>query len=400
MHRNSLTIRNIRHLYSTLLWASLVAVLASCQQEGPGDEKVLAAAEQKGQWGWIDTDGNWVIAPQFPIPTQFSQGLAFMVKGIPNRDTTDQTAPREVLYGYLGTDGTWAIPAQYQLAFPYSEGLALVRDGDKLMFVDQAGKAVLRTDWQFAMHFSQGLVAVGKTMDSPRGFIDKEGRVVVPLNYSKVHPFHADLAMVVRQEKTEKGEKRFFWGAVNLEGQEVLPLRYKGMGPQFRQGLNRFSDEGKFGFMDPEGKVVFKPAYLFAHNFRKDRAPVLGYDNTREPKWGLIDRQGRQVVDFVFDFIDTRGYGTHNRILVGRLVGNQQRYGYIDGNGKVIVPIMFPNADVFYEGLALVQDEQTQRWGFIDTDGNWKLKPTFSRATHFARTHHNYLTDEDYLRDE
>ncbi|MBX3101661.1 MAG: WG repeat-containing protein [Bacteroidetes bacterium] len=362
------------------------------------EAKVLAAAEFQGKWGWIDRQGNWVIQPQFPVPSQFNEGLVFMVKS-EEIDTTDLTAPRGIRYGYLGTDGKWAVQPQFQLAFPHSEGLALVRDGEKLMFVDKTGKAVLRTDWQFAMHFSEGLVAVGKTPKGKRGFINPEGRVVVPLKYDKVKPFHNGLAMVVRADSTAKGVE-YFWGVVNTEGKEVLPLRYKGLGPQFRQGLTRFSEEGKFGFIDMKGEVIFKPAYLFAHGFRKDRAPVLGYDTQREPKWGLIDKNGRQVVDFVFDFIDTRGYAAHNRILVGRVVGDQRRYGYIDGDGKVIVPLMFPLADIYSEGLALVQDEQTGLWGYIDPDGNWKIRPTFSRATHFVNTHHNYLTDEDYLRDE
>ena len=53
------------------------------------------------------------------------------------------------------------------------------------------------------------------------------------------------------------------------------------------------------------------------------------------------------------------------------------RYGYIDGDGNVIVPPRYSDAYGFSEGLAAVCEELDGPFGFIDTNGEWAIPPMF-----------------------
>lgn len=79
--------------------------------------------------------------------------------------------------------------------------------------------------------------------------------------------------------------------------------------------------QGKFGYADPNGQVVIKPAFDAARLFSEGVAAVQ-----KDSKWG-----------------------------------------YIDSTGKAAIEARFEGAGDFCEGLARVRDGA--RWGFINSTG-------------------------------
>lgn len=55
--------------------------------------------------------------------------------------------------------------------------------------------------------------------------------------------------------------------------------------------------------------------------------------------------------------------------------GSSQRWGYIDREGELVIPFQFESADPFSEGLASVTKEGRQ--GAIDRTGHWVIPSTF-----------------------
>lgn len=53
--------------------------------------------------------------------------------------------------------------------------------------------------------------------DGKYGFVDKSGKIVIPLLYDNVWSFSEGFAGVMRDEK---------WGYVNTAGEETIPLQY------------------------------------------------------------------------------------------------------------------------------------------------------------------------------
>lgn len=383
-----------------ILYMLLLAVGTTTVACGTDEEDLLAPAMKNGQWGFINTKGEWVIKPERPYPTQFNDGLA-PVTVTQQPDKKDLTAPPVVLYGFMNPKGAMEVTAAYMKAGVFSSGLGLIPGEKGVQYIDKKGETVLSLPYAYAQPFVNGYAVVGKELNGKRGLIDREGRLVVPIQYDGVNDVHNGLAVVYRTEARgdSTGRKRYKWGAVNEKGEVVIPLKYGNLGTEFREGKTRFNNGHLFGYLSSEGEVVIQPQYRFARNFRGDRAPVLTFqENGDGLKWGLINEKGELIVPAVFDYIDTRGYKHSGLILVGRRLGTERRMGFIDKDGKVVIPLEYPLLDVFYEGLALAMNEQG-KFGWIDTEGKWVVKPTFDKGSQFVNPHTDYLSDDDYLKD-
>ena len=53
-------------------------------------------------------------------------------------------------------------------------------------------------------------------------------------------------------------------------------------------------------------------------------------------------------------------------------------WGYIDKSGKYVIEPQFSNTAGFSEGLAPVQDPESELYGYIDESGSYVIEPQFS----------------------
>lgn len=65
-----------------------------------------------------------------------------------------------------------------------------------------------------------------------------------------------------------------------------------------------------------------------------------------------------------------------------KIVGKSGKYGFINSNGKVVIPPKFECVENFQEGLTAVF--VGGKWGYIDTLGNISIEPRFDRAYAFS----------------
>jgi hypothetical protein len=79
------------------------------------------------------------------------------------------------------------------------------------------------------------------------GFIDEEGALAIPMNFTNARCFSSGLAPVCNS----KGQ----WGYINKDGKIVLPFQY-GYADRFRDGTAKVMKSGKWIYIDPLGKVV------------------------------------------------------------------------------------------------------------------------------------------------
>ncbi|TAE72201.1 MAG: WG repeat-containing protein [Bacteroidetes bacterium] len=83
---------------------------------------------------------------------------------------------------------------------------------------------------------------------------------------------------------------------------------------------------------------------------------------------------------FVFNF----GLNAQNPFFP---IKKSNQWSYIDLKGKEVLKINanLTNLGNFYEGLAAVQDEKTKKYGYIDTKGQWAIKPIYEAAGYFDK---------------
>jgi hypothetical protein len=132
-------------------------------------------------------------------------------------------------------------------------------------------------------------------------------------------------------------------------------------------GLSKVQKDGKIGYVSKEGVEVIKPQYAEGLTFQEGYVAVK-----TNSKWLFLDSTGKAITEPIFD----EALGFVNGMAA---VSKNDLYGYINTAGVTVIPFEFANARSFAEGLAPASNAKGY-WGYIDTKGNWVIKPTY----HFA----------------
>ena len=203
--------------------------------------------------------------------------------------------------GYINTKNKWVIPPTYQKAFPFKQGLAKVqKEGTKhYMYINLKGEPVIQdfyTDmfdpsdnanivtvllrenneckykvYDFKGNFlgayddfrknrtGNAVFAVKK--DGKWGYIDVNGKVVIPLEYEEVADFSEGLAPVSKNGK---------WGYINLKNEIVIPFKFanskmysfkNGAAQYCYTGGNSLQSDDVNGLINLKGEIIVEPKY-------------------------------------------------------------------------------------------------------------------------------------------
>jgi len=263
----------------------------------------FAAVTGGGGWGFIDKTGKSAFWSKYERVSSFSEGLAAgrhkaYTKKLDSWNIID-TAGQELhtIHEYSRS---------YSFIGNFVDGLAPVLigtnsfgydDAFKFGFINTEGQEVIHAtydyfidgDSEFCTHFSEGLVKVSRGKDYfslKYGFVDKTGKVVVPLKYDWASDFNEGLATVSLNGK---------WGFVNQTGEEAISLMYDDVYQEggiksfagFREGLAAVQKDDKWGFIDRTGKTVIPFKYDVANNF---------YEGLAYTSDGFIDKTGNVVI--------------------------------------------------------------------------------------------------------
>jgi TonB family protein len=272
---------------------------------------------------------------------------------------------------FLEGDTPIRVTTDVELDFPgdfpggISEKESSVRDRSfhvakvhKYGYIDKTGKMVIPLLYDGANEFSEGLAAV-YVSGHDYGYIDKTGQMVLPLQYSGADNFSEGLARV------EIGGKS---GYIDKTGKIVIPLMYDAAG-DFSEGLAAVAMfGGRYGYIDKTGKMVLPPQYDKAERFAEGAANVeIG------GKWGFIDKTGRKAIPPQYHANWPEGLDAHFK---------DGKWGYINETGKMIIPPLYAAAHKFSEGLATVKTGD--KWGYIDKTGKMVIPPQYNMADNFS----------------
>lgn len=327
---------------------------AAVNYDAVGDFHDGLAQVSKGEkLGFIDKMGNEVIPCIYDfmegIDCSFHEGLAFVWQG-------------DNCY-FINKEGKKAFDFKYDAASHFSEGLANVCKDGKCGYIDKKGNEVIAlTDKYIGYDFSEGLAAV-MSMDGKLGFIDMKGNVVIPFNYDMTEfdtPLFSEGYAAV-----QKGGK---YGFIDKNGKEVIPLKYDFAYP-FSEGLavvmlyESESQLNKFGFLDKNGNMVIPCEYGSATSFSEGYAAVSVWEGG---EFFFIDKNGKQPFSTSSD--GNIGSFHDGFASVGSQVNGESLIGFIDKEGREVIPCKYDDAFGFSEGLAVVQKDGI--YGFVDKKGN------------------------------
>lgn len=185
--------------------------------------------------------------------------------------------------------------------------------------------------------------------------------LIYPGEYDEVKLVNRNLIAV----KDESGN----YGIINREKDAITDFEY----------FNVWGDESsilvmdhnkKISILDCEGNLISEETYDEAELFYEDLAAVQ-----KDGKWGFIDREGKLIIDCQYDNVCG---GFSNGLAA---VEKEGIWRYINTDGEWVFDMLFENAHAFSGGLAAVM--QNGVWGFINLDGKTVIEGQFAEAGDF-----------------
>jgi len=151
----------------------------------------LIAVKSQAKWGFINTQGQIVIAPQFEFEMseyhedvyygEFSNGIA--------------TAKLNGKWGYINKDRKFLIQPQFDKVKPFEGDVAAVRVEGKWGLIDKTGKFLAAPQFERIENFAEG-VAVISIDGKEFGYIDLHGHIVIQPKFTGAISFSEGLAAV------------------------------------------------------------------------------------------------------------------------------------------------------------------------------------------------------------
>lgn len=205
----------------------------------------LAAVKIDNKWGFINKEGDLVIEPAYDIVREFTEGFA--------------TVKIDKKWGYIDKSGEWYVEPLFDEAKPFYDGIACVRSGKKWGYIDTKGLFLRMPEFDSAENFdASGLAVVGK--DGKYGYINKEGEIVIDLQYSIVSHFGEGDYAKVSYDYFEYGYNNpymYDFYLIDKEGNKLMEKAYDEY-CFFSDGyiLCHVADCSEFVLIAPDGKIV------------------------------------------------------------------------------------------------------------------------------------------------
>lgn len=221
----SLVVEQHSRSYGYMDKTGTMVIAAQFGLAGDFSEGLAMVASDSG-WGFIDTRGEWVIrlpaelSPGRLSDCRFSEGLAIVRRFEPPSESGAPSSGNagRAPYGFIDTTGDLVIEPRFDEAADFSEGLAVVgiteNNVTKWGYIDRTGAWVIEPQFDIVGPFSEGLAPVAQRVsgdpggdtsisDFNMGYIDKTGRLVIPAQYQHVGAFSGGVARVETWAKVE-----------------------------------------------------------------------------------------------------------------------------------------------------------------------------------------------------
>lgn len=288
----------------------------------PSEGRVLVY--KNGLYGFSDLKGNLVVPLQYVEAGDFKEGLAPVLLVIDSFFTACT---------FIDTAGRQPFSQQYDNVQPFSHGFAPVRKYERWGVIDHSGREVLTTmfeqmtpildDTLFFAGDESGLALYDARMkpltkpvytwtgtihdgrisvqrDGKYGFLDRQGREVIPCIYDETSFFFMNRA------KVRLGDR---FGIIDTAGRIVLPIEYECHSEKnrmyvYRDSLALVGRDGKYGYVDLDGNLVIPFYFEDAYQFSEGLASVQ-YNG----RWGYIDTHGDIFLPFIFDLASPYQWG-------------------------------------------------------------------------------------------
>lgn len=313
------------------------------------------------------------------------------------------------LWGFAKPGGKIVVPPKYENAYLYEDGYGRIFESELSGLVSPEGKVLIEPKYSYISDFRHGR-AIYSNRDGKLGYLDEQGREVIPAQYDQAFGFKKGFAIV------QKGNEYFL---INPDGSTItsignkIPVEYD---PFMTQESQQSEADAEFflfmqqepyamGLMDKNGKEILPPKFQnlsipvngviiagqedYAYLLKLDGTPV---DNKQymymyrlndnriiaqldEKSAGVIDNQGKTIIPFEYNSL-AKGPGN---TLVAYKDG---KAGLIDEKDKTLVP--FEYTTLYLQMNYLVAAKDDYKMGVISTTNQVLVPLEYDMVTPMA----------------
>lgn len=265
------------------------------------------------------------------------------------------------------------IPCIYDEMEEFREGLAVVKKDDMYGCVDHNGDIVIPITYYWIKKFSDG-VALACNRQNGTHFIDHASNICFKVDKNiKLQWSYFSEGLICAQNKEGK------YGYIDRNGRIAIDFQYESAS-NFSEGLagiKKFSWE-KRSYIDKKGKVVIPHIGSCLGEFSEGLAYVANDETKNKRKWGVIDKAGRFLIPLSDKLMIQKDFSE------GLTCAIHWEKLFVNKYGNTINSEVYHDAKSFSDGLACVQKDYNGKWGYIDKTGKLVIPYSFERASLFS----------------
>ena len=321
--------------------------------------------EEKGKLGLVDLQGKTVLAPTF--------------------NSIEEKQPYFIACSKTKGCSVYNENLQLVLKGGYNsielgcEGQFIVKKDGKYGVVSEKGTVILPLKYSNINSNKNGYTV---KLNQKAGLFNSEGKEIIPISYHWVYTDKIDDNIPIVAELNESKA-----GYINTKNEWVIPPTYL-YAFAFQQGLARVKKGRNYIYINLKGEPVIQDF----DNYVIQNYVIEPSDNTyivgvrKECKYMVYDLNGN-LLDTYDGFINN---WSGNAIFGVKKGG---KWGYIDGYGKVIIPLEYEEVGNFSEGLAAVRKDG--KWGYINLKNEVVIPIEFTNrgVSSFKKGVAKYYTD-------
>ncbi|MCP3873613.1 MAG: hypothetical protein GY699_10725 [Desulfobacteraceae bacterium] len=381
--------------------ANPTPILSKAAPVRPTDRPLLAkVAIGKGYDGiaFIDQKGQTIVGPGLRLryPEKFVNGYIIAYKDgkdrlfhrsgtvVPSKHKAHSTFSdglASIGFNFITETGSIAFKKSFRNVKGFSEGLAPVKASKpegtvpRWGYIDTSGAFVIEPQFEDAWQFSNNIAFV-ENKDGRRAMINRAGTLLTGFDFAG---FSKPVNKLIKVQLYPHGKGETL---LSVEGTDILGKLYKSITPRYDKkttlaGWHITDSAGNVGLLDSSGKkIIIQPGQVKSVQGIGDG--LIKVQKVEKGLFGYMDMKGGWVIEPTYQKADL--------FSEGMAFVQPERSGpvqMIDKTGKVIKK--YPSSNMlfmfgsFMEGLAVVVDQKNgRRLGYVDSTGNWAIKPIFN----------------------
>ena len=249
-------------------------------------------------------------------------------------------------YRFVYASGSYAFKNSFDEADLFIDDYAAVKNNGEWYFIDKDGDKYINCKGTYdkVYSFSEGYAVVVK--DGKYGYIDMEGNEY-HIEYDYASKLYNNVAAV------KKGDK---WFLINQNLELINDNYYEDVIVNSvdicsRRAFLFAKKDGKYMLLDSSGNAITEPIF--------DNAKLFGLDDNAaveiDEKWGFVDTNGEIIIDCQYEDADSFSYG-FAPVKIGGV------YEYIYAEGGIMTKLELQNAmQLRGDGYGVISNEKGYR---------------------------------------